>query len=112
MAISFQNGLGNEEIIGEVVGAENVLGGLTAQGAHEDLALRRWELASILDDRVDDAVAQLREVVRLPVVARAGREQGVERLLPSLVGLWTDVFPKDGPKRAQRLDQTGSIGRR
>jgi 2-dehydropantoate 2-reductase len=31
--ISFQNGLGNEEAIGRVVGAEHVLGGLTAQGA-------------------------------------------------------------------------------
>jgi 2-dehydropantoate 2-reductase len=30
-AISFQNGLGNEETLGRVLGAENVLGGLTAQ---------------------------------------------------------------------------------
>ena len=29
--ISFQNGLGNEELIGEVVGENKVLGGLTAQ---------------------------------------------------------------------------------
>ena len=33
VAISFQNGLGNEENIGEVVGMEHVLGGVTAQGA-------------------------------------------------------------------------------
>jgi len=32
--ISFQNGLGNEELIGEVVGKNKVLGGLTAQGAN------------------------------------------------------------------------------
>jgi 2-dehydropantoate 2-reductase len=31
VAISFQNGLGNEEALGCVLGAENVLGGLTAQ---------------------------------------------------------------------------------
>ncbi len=31
VAISFQNGLGNEEALGRVLGAENVLGGLTAQ---------------------------------------------------------------------------------
>ena len=31
--VSFQNGLGNEEIIGEAVGPENVLGGLTAMAA-------------------------------------------------------------------------------
>ena len=33
VCVSFQNGLGNEEVIGEVVGAENVLGGLTAMAA-------------------------------------------------------------------------------
>ena len=33
VAISFQNGLGNEEMIAAVVGAERVLGGVTAQGA-------------------------------------------------------------------------------
>lgn len=31
VAISFQNGLGNEEALGSVLGPENVLGGLTAQ---------------------------------------------------------------------------------
>ncbi|MEM7030478.1 MAG: ketopantoate reductase family protein [Chloroflexota bacterium] len=33
VAISFQNGLGNEEIIGDVIGMEHVLGGVTAQGS-------------------------------------------------------------------------------
>lgn len=33
VAISFQNGLGNEETIAEVIGMERVLGGVTAQGA-------------------------------------------------------------------------------
>ena len=33
VCVSFQNGLGNEEIIGEAVGPENVLGGLTAMAA-------------------------------------------------------------------------------
>ena len=33
VAISFQNGLGNEEAIGGIVGPERVLAGLTAQGA-------------------------------------------------------------------------------
>ena len=31
--ISFQNGLGNEELLAHIVGADKVLGGLTAQGA-------------------------------------------------------------------------------
>ena len=33
VAISFQNGLGNEEVIGGIIGSERVLAGLTAQGA-------------------------------------------------------------------------------
>ena len=33
VAVSFQNGLGNEEVIGGIVGPERVLAGLTAQGA-------------------------------------------------------------------------------
>lgn len=33
LAISFQNGLGNEELIGDLVGAQRVVAGLTAQGA-------------------------------------------------------------------------------
>jgi 2-dehydropantoate 2-reductase len=33
MAISFQNGLGNEQTIAAILGSESVLGGLTAQGA-------------------------------------------------------------------------------
>lgn len=31
VAVSFQNGLGNEEVLGSILGTENVLGGLTAQ---------------------------------------------------------------------------------
>ena len=34
VAISFQNGLGNEEELAEYFGIDNVLGGLTAQGAN------------------------------------------------------------------------------
>ncbi len=33
VAISFQNGLGNEETLGRILGEAHVLGGLTAQGA-------------------------------------------------------------------------------
>lgn len=33
VAISFQNGLGNEETLGRILGQGNILGGLTAQGA-------------------------------------------------------------------------------
>lgn len=34
VVISFQNGLGNEETIADIIGKEKVLGGLTAQGAN------------------------------------------------------------------------------
>ena len=34
VAISFQNGLGNEKAIGGIIGMNKVLGGLTAQGSH------------------------------------------------------------------------------
>jgi 2-dehydropantoate 2-reductase len=33
VVVSFQNGLGNEETLGAILGAEHVVGGLTAQGA-------------------------------------------------------------------------------
>ena len=36
VVISFQNGLGNEELLASVVGEDKVLGGLTAQGASID----------------------------------------------------------------------------
>lgn len=42
VAISFQNGLGNEEEIASILGAKHVLGGLTAQGANiEDAGVVR-----------------------------------------------------------------------
>ena len=37
--ISFQNGLGNEELIAELMGEDRVLGGLTAQGANIEVTL-------------------------------------------------------------------------
>ena len=35
--ISFQNGLGNEELVQDLVGEDKVLGGLTAQGANVEV---------------------------------------------------------------------------
>ena len=37
--ISFQNGLGNEELIAELMGEDRVLGGLTAQGANIEVTI-------------------------------------------------------------------------
>ena len=61
VAISFQNGLGNEEMIADVVGPERVLGGVTAQGAsiegpgcirsYADLPSRIGEMAGGVSER-------------------------------------------------------------
>lgn len=62
VAISFQNGLGNEEQLAEYFGEANVLGGLTAQGAniegpgvvrnHAELPSYIGEMAGGVSDRV------------------------------------------------------------
>lgn len=62
VAISFQNGLGNEEQLAEFFGEKNVLGGLTAQGAniegsgvvrnHAELPSYIGEMAGGVSDRV------------------------------------------------------------
>ncbi len=69
VAISFQNGLGNEEKIGEVIGMERVLGGVTAQGAaidgpgvvrnFSDLPTHIGEMAGGLSERVQRIAAAL-----------------------------------------------------
>ena len=71
VAVSFQNGLGNEEVIGSVLGIENVLGGLTAQAGlveapgvvrnFGDLPTHIGELKGGLSERaqaVDDAITR------------------------------------------------------
>jgi 2-dehydropantoate 2-reductase len=62
VAISFQNGLGNEERLGRILGASNVIGGLTAQAGlveapgvvrnFGDLPTTIGEMAGGLSDRV------------------------------------------------------------
>jgi len=69
VAISFQNGLGNEEEIGEVIGMERVLGGVTAQGAavvgpgvvrnFSDLPTYIGEMGGGLSERVERIAAAL-----------------------------------------------------
>ena len=43
--ISFQNGLGNEELIAELMGEDRVLGGLTAQGANIEVTMSSSSLS-------------------------------------------------------------------
>ena len=69
VAISFQNGLGNEEELATYFGKENVLGGLTAQGAnvegpgvirnHAELPSYIGEMEGGISDRVKDIAAVL-----------------------------------------------------
>ncbi len=69
VAISFQNGLGNEEELATHFGKENVLGGLTAQGAnvegpgvirnHAELPSYIGEMEGGISDRVKDIADSL-----------------------------------------------------
>jgi 2-dehydropantoate 2-reductase len=69
VAISFQNGLGNEEELATYFGKDNVLGGLTAQGAnvegpgvirnHAELPSYIGEMEGGVSDRVRDIAATL-----------------------------------------------------
>ena len=69
VAISFQNGLGNEEELATYFGKENVLGGLTAQGAnvegpgvirnHAELPSYIGEMEGGVSERVKDIAAVL-----------------------------------------------------
>ena len=78
--ISFQNGLGNEETLGDIVGPEHVLGGLTAQGAivveagvirnFGDLPSYVGEIGGGLSDRAV-AIAAAFTRHRLPTIASA-----------------------------------------
>jgi hypothetical protein len=56
----------------------------------EHLALRRGETRDELQEDVDGAVAQILEVVRLPVVAGTWGEERIERVLPSVEGVRPD----------------------
>jgi 2-dehydropantoate 2-reductase len=78
--ISFQNGLGNEETLGRILGEEQVLGGLTAQGAvvvapgvirnFGDLPSYVGELGGGLSER-SVAIAEAFTKHRLPTLASA-----------------------------------------
>lgn len=62
VAISFQNGLGNEEQLAEFFGEENVLGGLTAQGANIEgpgVVRNHAELPSYIGEMAGGASARV-----------------------------------------------------
>lgn len=78
VAISFQNGLGNEEELAEYFGEKNVLGGLTAQGAnvesprvvrnHAELPSYIGEMSGGVSDRTR-SIAKILSDANLPTEA-------------------------------------------
>ena len=75
VAISFQNGLGNEEMIAEVIGAERVLGGVTAQGASIEGpgCIRSYADLSSQIGQMEGGVSE-----RATAIARVFSEHGLE----------------------------------
>src|SRR5689334_10425529 len=73
--------------------------------ADKNLALWRGQLASKLADGIQYAIGKLCEVVRLPVVSCAGREQRIESLLPLNIGLRTDMLAESCAEIAQWSDE-------
>ncbi len=77
-----------------------------AEMADEDLAFGRRQFARVLDDRLDRGVADLSEIVRFPVVARARGEQRIEGRLPAGEGVRTDHV---GDRLAERAERRGRL---
>ena len=75
VAISFQNGLGNEEMIAAVLGTERVLGGVTAQGASIEApgCIRSY---ADLPSQIGEMEGGASE--RATAIARAFSEHGLE----------------------------------
>src|SRR6476646_8857320 len=79
--------------------------GRTRNQADKNLALWRGQLASKLDNTIQRAVRELCEIVRLPIVSCAGREQRIESLLPLNIGLRTDMLAVSCAEIAQWSDE-------
>ena len=60
---------------------------------------------AVLDQRVDQPIVYAREVVRLPVVACARREERIERLLPAGVGMRPHDVGDRLAEATQRLER-------
>ena len=96
IAISFQNGLGSEEKIAEYLGKENVLGGLTAQGAnmeapgkvrnHTELPSYIGEMGGGVSDRVSN-VANILTAHGLPTKASENIRKSIWAKLFANVGV-------------------------
>ena len=96
IAISFQNGLGNEEKIAEHLGADRVLGGLTAQGAnmegpgcvrnHAELPTYIGEMSGELSERSQN-IAEFLSQNGLPTQAVADIRRSIWAKLFANIGV-------------------------
>ena len=96
VAISFQNGLGNEEELAEYFGMDRVLGGLTAQGAnveapgiirnHADLPSYIGEMAGGVSDRTRH-IASVLSAGGLPTEPSKNIQQDIWRKLMANIAI-------------------------
>ena len=96
VAISFQNGLGNEEELATYFGEDRVLGGLTAQGAnvegpgvirnHAELPSYIGEMSGGMSDRVT-AIAEALSGAGLPTSPSASIRQDIWRKLMANIAI-------------------------
>ena len=96
VAISFQNGLGNEEELAEYFGADRVLGGLTAQGAnveapgiirnHAELPSYIGEMAGGVSDRTRE-IASVLSAGGLPTEPSENIRQDIWRKLMANIAI-------------------------
>lgn len=96
VAISFQNGLGNEEELGKYFGEESVLGGLTAQGAnieapgvvrnHAELLSYIGEMSGGISDRTQ-SIAKILSGAGLPTEATENIRMDIWRKLMANIAI-------------------------
>ena len=66
----------------------------------------------MLEQRLDHAVRELGEVIRLPVVEESGRQVGVEHLLDVAIGVHAEEVLDRLPELARRPDDSLALLRR
>ena len=91
MVLTLQNGIGNVEIISEVVGSEKVIGGTTNQGAtlldegHIRHAGKGETIIGLIDGKIPVQMREIREIFN-----RVGLETRISRDIKSL--LWSKLI--------------------
>ena len=75
------------------------------------LCLRVGQTAGEVGEHVDQAVADVQKVVRLPVIPHSRREQRIENRLPRGVRLRADDVGDRTSELAQRLENALTVGK-